>query len=502
MLQSLILKHRHLLTRSGNIRLRYVAAFCLLCTAFLIWGLSNNDTHPSQAVAMVSQEDTAEQILSEPIETTKSAINSLIPSFSDDPEQPGRGIGPYLKRVGLRPYTDTPVTWTSLITVKSGDTLGQLIEQTGLKGDVYFNAMKAIKQHLDPRDIKPGHTITVTYKRTGDQNALEDISYHLDSLRKIVLIRDSSGTINATLSERPVEIKTHATRTRIENSLFADLGKNGVPDGIISKMLKAYSWTVDFQRDIWGGEEVELLYETKETEDGSYVRSNRLLFANLILRDKQMPIYLFEKKDGTENYYEPNGESIRRALLRTPVDGARLSSGFGPRKHPVLGYNKMHKGLDFAAPRGTPIYAAGDGVIERANRFGAYGNYVRIRHNDQYKTAYAHMKGFGKGIRSGVRVKQGQVIGYVGTTGRSTGPHLHYEVLVNGQQVNPQSVDLPIGDKLKGTEMANFKNVLESIRTQYAALTKHLPKLAYASASANDGDNMPIHLRALIQKPN
>jgi len=280
--------------------------------------------------------------------------------------------------------------------------------------------------------------------------------------------------------ERPVEVKTYAAKTKIDNSLFADLGKAGVPDGIINDMIQAYSWNVDFQRDIWGGESVELLYETKETEDGSYVRSNRLMFAKLTLRDKEIPIYLFKKKDGHETYFEPDGQSIRRALMRTPVDGARLSSKYGKRRHPVLGYAKMHKGVDFAAPTGTPIYAAGDGVIERANRFGSFGNYVKIRHNDSYKTAYAHLHGFAKGISSGKRVKQGDVIGYIGTTGRSTGPHLHYEVHKHNKQVNPHSVDLPLGEKLRGTDLANFKNQIGKYDEKYASLLKDLPKLAEA----------------------
>lgn len=375
--------------------------------------------------------------------------------------------------------------WTKTITVDKGDTLGKLMEETGLTGESYVAGLSAIKEHVDPQLIRPGHKIEVAHVTHKGESTIEQVRYVLDSLTSIVLSRDTDGAWLAEKKERPVEVKTYAATTTIDNSLFADLAAQGVPNGIISRMIQAYSWSVDFQRDVWGGETVEVLYETKETEDGSYVRSNRLVYANLKLRDRELPIYLFKKSDGFETYFEPDGQSIRRALMRTPVDGARLSSGFGMRKHPVLGYNKMHKGLDFAAPTGTPIYAAGDGVVERANRFSSYGNYVRIRHNDTFKTAYAHLHKFAKGVRAGTRVKQGQVIGYVGNTGRSTGPHLHYEVIKNGRKVNPHSVDLPLGEKLKGTELANFKRQVNRLNEQYASLVRDNAQVAQANI-AND----------------
>ena len=478
MTENIIIKHRHFLTSGGNVRLRYVLPSVAICVGFL-WAGMVSYSSPSNALNHDLSTNEYEaafvpSLAQEVVETVKTATQSY------DPEQAGNGIDPYLTRIGQRPYFDRAYVWTQNITVSSGDTLGILMEKTGLKGDDYVAAMKAIKEYVDPQSIRPGHQIKVSYIRLGDENTLEEISYVEDSLTQIVLAQDENDVWVAEKKERPVEVKTYAAKTQIDNSLFADLGKAGVPDGIINKMIQAYSWNVDFQRDIWGGEHVELLYETKETEDGSYVRSNRLMFAKLTLRDKEIPIYLFKKKDGFETYFEPDGQSIRRALMRTPVDGARLSSGYGKRRHPVLGYAKMHKGVDFAAPTGTPIYAAGDGVVERANRFSSFGNYIKIRHNDTYKTAYAHLNGFAKGVRAGTRVKQGQVIGYIGTTGRSTGPHLHYEVHKNGRQVNPHSVDLPLGEKLKGTDLANFKNQIGRYDEKYASLLKDLPKLAEA----------------------
>jgi len=213
------------------------------------------------------------------------------------------------------------------------------------------------------------------------------------------------------------------------------------------------------------------------------------LFANIKTNGREKPIYRFEMDNGRVDYFGPDGTSIRKTLMKTPIDGARISSGFGYRRHPVLGYNKLHKGMDFAASTGTPIYAAGDGTVTYAARKGSYGNYISIRHNSKLGTAYAHLNKFKKGIRKGSVVKQGDVIGYVGTTGRSTGPHLHYEVLVNGVQVNPRSVKLPTGETLSGSELARFKSMVRSVDQEYASLTKGLKY-----AVRNDGlSNSNIH---------
>ena len=198
-----------------------------------------------------------------------------------------------------------------------------------------------------------------------------------------------------------------------------------------------------------------------------------------------MAFYRHEFEGGRIGYFKADGHSAKKGLLSTPVDGARMSSGFGMRHHPVLGYSKMHKGMDFAAPTGTPIYAAGDGVVEKASRFGGYGNYVRIRHNDNIKTAYAHMSRFGKGVKSGSTVKQGEVIGYIGTTGRSTGPHLHYEVLMDGAQVNPNSVKIPTGEVLAGAELNKFKSTVASYEKQFKKLIGTL-KFAFNITEGTD----------------
>ncbi|MCH7936425.1 MAG: M23 family metallopeptidase [Proteobacteria bacterium] len=247
---------------------------------------------------------------------------------------------------------------------------------------------------------------------------------------------------------------------------------------MLAELIRAYSWDVDFQRDIRAGDRFEVMYERffdgpgddKRGDKGWLVYSGPILYAALTLSGKRYPIYLHATKDGDSDYFDDRGQSARKALMRTPIDGARLSSGFGRRRHPILGYTKLHRGVDFAAPRGTPIYAAGNGVVVRSGRNGAYGNYVRIRHNGRYSTAYAHMRAINKSARRGKRVKQGQIIGTVGSTGRSTGPHLHYEILAGGVRTNPMKVKMPSGRRLKGEALENFQVARAVIDEKFAAL--------------------------------
>ena len=205
--------------------------------------------------------------------------------------------------------------------------------------------------------------------------------------------------------------------------------------------------------------------------DGVVVNNGEIQYAKLTLRGTELPLYRFETPEGNLDYFNTKGESVRKALMKTPIDGARLSSRFGNRKHPILGYTRLHAGVDFAAPRGTPIYAAGDGTVTVAGTNGGYGKYIKIRHNGTYSTAYAHLNGYARGVRKGKRVRQGQVIGYVGSTGRSTGPHLHYEIHRNGKQINPLGLKLPSGEKLKGQTLEAFLSLRDTVDRQFALLS-------------------------------
>ncbi len=255
--------------------------------------------------------------------------------------------------------------------------------------------------------------------------------------------------------------------TIITNSLYDSAIKQGIKPSIIIEFARIYGFQIDFQRDIWKNDSFQIIYENFEDDKGKILETGNILYANLILQGKENNLYIFKTKDGYE-HFDKAGKSIRKSLMKTPINGARLSSSFGMRKHPILGYNKMHRGTDFAAPEGTPIMASGDGKVIRARWCGGGGNCIKIKHNSTYATVYAHLKNFARGIKEGVRVKQGQIIGYVGSTGMSTGPHLHYEVIINGKKVNSQKLKLPSGKILKGKERKLFEvnkiklNVLKS----------------------------------------
>ena len=253
----------------------------------------------------------------------------------------------------------------------------------------------------------------------------------------------------------------------ITNSLYSSAVNVGIEPNIIIEFARIYGFQIDFQRDIWKNDSFQIIYETYLDSNNKVLDTGKILYANLILQGKENDLYIFKTKDGYE-HFDPAGRSIKKSLMKTPINGARLSSSFGMRKHPILGFNKMHRGTDFAAPEGTPIMASGDGKIIRARWCGGGGNCIKIKHNSTYSTVYAHLKNFARGIREGARVRQGQIIGYVGSTGMSTGPHLHYEVIINGKKVNSQTLKLPSGKVLKNKEREIFEvkkiklNVLKS----------------------------------------
>ncbi|MEM6415869.1 MAG: peptidoglycan DD-metalloendopeptidase family protein [Pseudomonadota bacterium] len=254
---------------------------------------------------------------------------------------------------------------------------------------------------------------------------------------------------------------------KIDGSLFGSAKALGAPDDAIAELANIFAYDIDFQRDIFRGDSFEAIFKGQYDKNGKLVSGGEILFGKLTWRGgaRGKNYYRFESatNGSRADYFDAQGQSAKRLLMKTPIDGARLSSGFGMRRHPIKGYRKAHKGVDFAARRGTPIYAAGDGTIERINRFGSFGNYIRIRHARGYKTAYAHLNGFKRGLRSGSRVRQGDVIGYVGSTGRSTGPHLHYEVHYKGKAVNPQKLKMATGIKLTGKERQRFRALRNDI---------------------------------------
>ncbi|MGF1639817.1 MAG: M23 family metallopeptidase [Rhodospirillales bacterium] len=370
-----------------------------------------------------------------------------------------------------------PVSHRHLLRVERGDTLGGMLTRVGVPGQEANAAFAALRQHFDPRRIRAGQEVALTLEpasEEADGGRLLDLTVTSGPLEEIIVERTAEGGFVASKSRKATATALARASGTITSSLFVDGERVGVPVAILVELIRAYSWDVDFQRDIHPGDRFEILYQRIVDVDGHTVHHGDIAYAALTVGGKRKALYRYVRSDGEADFFELDGKSVRKALLRTPVDGARLSSGFGNRRHPILGYTRMHRGVDFAAPPGTPIYAAGSGTVEIAGRKGSYGNYVRIRHNAEYATAYAHMRGFARGIRAGTRVKQGQVIGYVGSTGSSTGPHLHYEVIRGGVQINPINIKVATGPKLDGNELKRFLAHVAETDRQFALLDDDL----------------------------
>lgn len=356
-----------------------------------------------------------------------------------------------------------------LVSLGRGDTLMQLLLEADVPQPHAQEAIAALKGVYDPRRLKSGQPVEVMFERTEGEGKFVGFEFQ-PAVERSVSVSFNGVRFQAAETEKKLARRSVAAQGAIRSSLFESGRQAGVPMAVLTELIRNYSYDVDFQRDIQPGDRFEILYEQMTTEDGEVAAgAGEILYASLTLSGKQQPIYRYEDSQGIVEYFNGQGSSIRKALLRTPIDGARLSSGFGMRRHPVLGYSKMHKGVDFAAPTGTPIYAAGAGVVDEVGPKGAYGNYIRVRHNNDISTAYAHMSRFGAGMRKGARVNQGDIIGYVGTTGRSTGAHLHYEIVKAGQQVNPLSVAVPTGRNLDGKELSRFKGVIAGINDRFQA---------------------------------
>ncbi|MEC8100375.1 MAG: M23 family metallopeptidase [Pseudomonadota bacterium] len=316
------------------------------------------------------------------------------------------------------------------------------------------NMIESLRKIYNPKNIKAGQNIILAYKN----NKLFALSVKVNELREVQVINTDAG-FKEYIYEKPVKKISLFREIIISSNLYVDSIRARLPQEILIDMVRLFSYSIDFQRDIRKSNKFIVFYEYLQNYQGVNIMPGNIIYAKAKLDKNEMEMFKFKTSDGENKYYNQFGESIRKTLMKTPIDGARLSSGFGKRIHPILGYSKMHKGVDFAAKQGTPIYAAGDGIIERANTNGGYGKYIRIRHNSEYKTAYAHLYKFARKIKKGVFVKQGQTIGYVGSTGRSTGPHLHYEILLNNKHVNPQKLKLPDGKKLNKDEMKDFDKI-------------------------------------------
>ena len=351
--------------------------------------------------------------------------------------------------------------------IETGDTFEKILNEINVPKNEKIKILKKISKFKFVNKLYKNQKISFKVDR---KNPIKILGFSVQT-SKTKTINFSRNTAIDDFEYKEIEKNLKQIivfkEAEITSSLYSSAIDIGIQPNVIIDFARIYGFQVDFQRDIWKDDSFQLVYETFLDGNGKILETGNIIYANLILQGRENPLYIFKNKKDYD-HFDQFGKSIRKSLMKTPINGARLSSSFGIRKHPILGFNKMHKGTDFAAPMGTPIMASGEGKIVRARWCGGGGNCVKIKHNSTYSTVYAHMSKFGRNIKEGVRIKQGQIIGYVGSTGMSTGPHLHYEVIENGRKINSQKLKLPSGKILKGKERMLFEiekikiNVLKS----------------------------------------
>ena len=347
------------------------------------------------------------------------------------------------------PYKDIKYT------IKKNDSVEKILNQFNIRDEEVKEISLKLKQKK-LTNIYSGRELKLIYKKLENQtNSVVSLLFPINNTSSIEVRKSKNKFI---VKENILQLykKEVVVKSVIKNNLYSSAIQSGIEPNIIIEFARIFGFEVDFQRDIRKGDWFELLYEKFEDDNERVRDTGKIIYASMFVNGEEINLYHFKDKN-SDDFFNIKGQSITKSLMKTPINGARLSSSFGMRKHPILGYNKMHRGTDFAAPSGTPIMASGSGTITRARWCGGGGNCVKIRHNSTYETIYAHMKSFAKGIKEGRKVKQGQIIGYVGSTGMSTGPHLHYEVVVNGKKVNSQRLKLPSGKKLKGEARKDFE---------------------------------------------
>jgi len=421
----------------------------IIITGFLIFllnayklNLNNKNTESTKEINL----DQFTASLKEKIKLSNNKIKNLSDEFSES-------------KSNIK-HTET------IVIVKKGQTFSKILDNFNFENKKKFEIINSINKIFDLRDLNINQKIIFL---VNDKKIIKKIIIELNY--KTNLIVDLGSKINVIKKELVTFSDIVSKEYLITNSLYADGINNNIPNQILIKLIQLFSFDLDFQRDIRKDTQVSVSYEKIFTENKSKYFFGDIQYARVTIKNNTLEYFKFLTDDGFVDYFNREGKNVKKSILKTPLDGARLSSSFGMRKHPISGFNKMHKGIDFAAPKGTPVYAGGNGVIEKAGVNGGYGKYIRIRHNNEYKTAYAHLSDFKKGINKGVRVNQGEIIGYVGSTGKSTGPHLHYEIIYQNKQINPLTLKLPSGKILKGKELERFNKNYKMI------LANHLNNL-------------------------
>ena len=342
--------------------------------------------------------------------------------------------------------------------IKRGDNIQKILQNFDVKNKEIQKVIGQFNKYSKPNQLLTGNIIEIIIEKSLSKknNTVIKFSVPITKSTTVEIVKNEDGKLTSRKIITKLYKKKFLSDSYIKNNLYSSAVKAKINPDTIIEFARIFGFEIDFQRDIRKNDYFKIIYENYFDEYGEFVKSGSILFAHMLVNGREITLYKFGN-DKNYGYFNENGKSVEKALMKTPINGARLSSPFGMRKHPILGFNKMHKGSDFAAKEGTPIMASGTGTIVLAKWCGGGGNCIKIKHNSTYSTVYAHMRNFAKGMRPGKKVKQGQIIGYVGSTGMSTGPHLHYEVHVNGQKVNSQKLKLPSGKVLKGDERKEFE---------------------------------------------
>lgn len=456
-----MLKTRYASSRADTLRASPVLKLCLLASLALgvgLYGHYENDlaSHGFDSTALPSTVKTA-------LENVGQA--ATLKTFSQAQANLSQVLKPVLLSKTEKASRD--------VELEDGQTFAELLNDAGISDVDALAATNALAKVYNPRKLQAGQSFTLSFLRSDQQDVFTSAAFQPEATKEIIISRTAQGNFTAETSLIPVERHRLAARGEINSSLYEVGNRANVPHAIMAALIHIYSHDIDFQRDIHPGDSFEILYDQPMTAQGKAVGEGSIIYAAIHVGDKVKPIYRVSFSDNTTEYFDDMGRSIRRTLLRTPVAAAHITSGFGMRVHPLLGYSKMHKGVDFGAPIGTPIFAAGSGTIEEIGFKGGYGRYIRIRHNGTMNTAYGHMSRFSSNMYKGAHVNQGEVIGYVGMSGRATGPHLHFEVLVNNEQVNPMSINLPSGHNLEGKLLGDFQKGQVQIKQQFDNLINH-----------------------------
>ena len=363
----------------------------------------------------------------------------------------------YLKKVINEITNNLEPRYTTLYYIsKAGDTHQSIINKLSIKKAEKMKLLDTIFKEKSLKVLKINQKFTFKFDQLLENKIIE-FKIETDKKNEILFVKNKANVFISKKIKKNFIKRLVYKETIITNSLYNSALNLSIKPNVIIEFARLYGFQVDFQRDVWKDDSFQIIYEEYINDQNKVVDTGEIIFANLNLQNTDLQLYKYEYDKNKIDYFDENGKSMRKTLMKTPINGARLSSSYGKRKHPILGYTKMHTGTDFAAPMGTPIMASGDGKVTKAGWCGGGGNCVKIKHNSTYQTVYAHMSKFGKGIKRGAKVKQGQIIGYVGSTGMSTGPHLHYEVIKNGKKINSQKLKLPSGKILKGNERRNFE---------------------------------------------